>query len=182
MADILHYLLLGVVFAVATALENMFWTRFRNSRQAAGPAGAMADPVVYICRLDQKRDPEELASALLARSRLLLDAFLAGDVSPCQQMMTPEVYAGLTEAAQARQAAGPVPAAAPQMRAAEIVDAAVGRDTATLRLALFAAGPGSAYNDRDDEDEPMATDIWTYERSTYRNRPEWLLVGTEPLS
>jgi len=181
MADILHYLLLGVVFAVATALENMFWTRFRNSRQAAaGPDDSVADPVVYICRLDQKRDRDELANALLARSRLLLDAFLAGDVTPFRQLMTPEVYAGLTEAARERQGVATAPA--PQMRAAEIVDAVVSRDTATLRLALFAAGPRSAYNDRDNEDEPMATDIWTYERSTYRNRPEWLLVGTEPLN
>jgi predicted lipid-binding transport protein (Tim44 family) len=68
------------------------------------------------------------------------------------------------------------------MRAAEILDAVVGRETATLRLALFAAGPGSAYNDAYGEDEPVATDIWTYERSTYRNSPEWLLVGTEPLN
>jgi predicted lipid-binding transport protein (Tim44 family) len=159
----------------------MFWTRFRNSRQAAAKAAdPMADPVVFICRLDQKRDREELANALLDRSRLLLDAFLAGDVSPFRQLMTPEVYAGLSEAAHARQGA-PV-AAAPTMRAAEILDAVVGRETATLRLALFAAGPGSAYNDAYGEDEPVATDIWTYERSTYRNSPEWLLVGTEPLN
>jgi predicted lipid-binding transport protein (Tim44 family) len=97
-------------------------------------------------------------------------------------MMTPEVYAGLAEAAQHR--LGEAPAPAPRMRAAEVVDAVVSRDTATLRLALFAAWPGSAYSGVGDEDEaePVATDIWTYERSTCRSRPEWLLVGTEPLN
>jgi predicted lipid-binding transport protein (Tim44 family) len=180
MGDIIHYLLLGVIFAVASALENMFWTRFRTNRDTARRADSMADPVVYICRLGQKRDREELANALLARSRLLFEAFLAGDISPFRQMMTPEVYAGLSEAARRRQGAMP----APRMRAAEIVDAIVSRETATLRLALFAAWPGSAYDRAtdEDEDEPVATDIWTYERSTYRNRPEWLLVGTEPLN
>jgi predicted lipid-binding transport protein (Tim44 family) len=181
MGDIIHYLLLGVIFAVASALENMFWTRCRIGRgAAAGAADPLADPVVYICRLDRKQDREELADALLVRSRLLLDAFLAGDVSPLRQLMTPEVYAGLTEAAHQRIGTAATPA--PEMRAAQIVDAVVSRDTATLRLALFAAGPGSAYDHGRDEAAPVATDIWTYERSTYRNRPEWLLVGTEPLS
>jgi predicted lipid-binding transport protein (Tim44 family) len=178
MGEVGQYLLLAVLFTIVAVLEDLAWARQRRPAGVGRSALPSADPLQSICRLDHRRDEEELLEALLGRSRLLLSGFADGQIATLRRLMSPEVYAVLLAAAEARTAMRWPP---PELHDARIVAAEIGADTATLRLE-FAADPVPA-PDLPPRDTPRtATDIWTYERPMTGSHPEWLLVGTEPLS
>lgn len=182
--DFYYYLLLGMMLGLYSIVQGLLRTlRKPAAPEATGRAAEpLSEPLQRICRLERADDLDILLKALLARYGDIVGGFLDGDIGRFAGLMSPEVEAALQQAIADRAASGEPGVRLVGAQSAKIVDAAVEDGTATLRIAfvgLLAARTGAA--DPHPADLLEATEVWTFERSTDRHRPEWRLVGTEPV-
>lgn len=177
--DLFCYLVLGAMLGVYSTLQSILQARFPGGGDPA-PAvcrGSSDEALHAICRIERTADLDARVRALTELYEQIVAAFAQGDISRFADRMSTEVGAALAAAIAAR----PAPAAASGsqlvcVRAANVLDAALADGAVSLRISFIGLVAGR------EQDAVLreSADIWTFERSIERRRPQWRLVATEP--
>ncbi|HET6519546.1 MAG TPA: Tim44/TimA family putative adaptor protein [Geminicoccaceae bacterium] len=147
--------------------------------------GAVKSGLTQIRLADAQFDLPGFQRGARQAFEMIVDAFAAGDKGSLRPLLAPDVFDGFARAIDARQAAGHVlDTQLISVKSAEVVEAGMNgsRARATVRFVSDQinvtrdAGGQVVAGDPDRSEEVV--DLWTFERDTRSDDPNWELVET----
>ncbi len=132
-----------------------------------GPAaGGLED----IHNADRSFHPGEFLTGAKAAYEMIVNAFAEGDLKTLEPLLDEEVYATWSAAVEARTEDGPQPPTLLRLRSAEIDEAELRGNVASVDV-LFDAELG------DGDRVRIAKEIWTFEKPVDSGDPNWKLTA-----
>lgn len=136
---------------------------------AAVPGSVGVTGVAAIERADPNFDPGLFLQGARSAYELIVGAFAKGDREALRGLLTPRVYASYVAAIETREAQGGLGPEIVRLKSAEIAEAQMNGDTASVVVKFEAELAEGATGVRD------ARERWTFERNVRSSDPNWLL-------
>lgn len=169
--------------------------RAGNDNIVALPDRVIADDAMFsdevraglqdIARADPHFDPTEFLAGAKTAFRMIVDAFAQGDLDALEPLLSADVYRGFASAVEDRADKGHVlETELVNIKSAQVVEAALKGGAASITV-KFVSEQTNVTRDEDGEvveGDPHyvaeITDLWTFQRDTGSDDPNWALTAT----